>query len=161
MAESLLRSFLQKNNLGKYETKLREYGIESLNDLLGEDAESLNEIAEAEEVNMSKFHKKKFVKAILQLQEEQEVKDDRSGFLDVPQLKELHVETANRNIMVIGETGTGKSSFLNSCVNYLFETKYDDAFRYKLVNVRANSTQSDTENVNVYRLKPPKLPYQL
>eukprot|EP01084_Bolivina_argentea_P210359 358075_1 len=147
MAE--LKSFLQKNKLQKYETKLKEY-VDSLDELLDEDANSLNKIAT--DIGMKKLQKPKFVDGILKLKEENECKDDRSGSIDVPQLKELNVETPNRNIMVIGETGTGKSSFLNSCVNYLFQTKYEDAFRYKLVNVRTNSTQSDTENVNIYRL---------
>eukprot|EP01084_Bolivina_argentea_P255170 429104_1 len=169
MADTL-KSFLSENKLSKYEAKLiDEYGVEELDDLLGLDENDLEEAADTAE--MKPFHKKKFIKKVQELQaksnekvaiiDEKDEKDDRFGFLNVPQLKEISVEKPNRTIMVIGETGTGKSSFLNSSVNYLFDTQYKNTFRYKLINIASNSTESDTKDVTIYYLNPPKLPYQL
>ena len=39
--------------------------------------------------------------------------------------------------MVTGVTGAGKTTFVDSMVNYLLGTEYYDKFRYKLVDERS------------------------
>jgi ABC-type lipoprotein export system ATPase subunit len=38
-----------------------------------------------------------------------------------------------KTMMVFGETGSGKSTFLNAIVNYLAMVDIEDSFRYQLV----------------------------
>ncbi|KAM3147581.1 hypothetical protein pb186bvf_000388 [Paramecium bursaria] len=63
-----------------------------------------------------------------------------------------------RSMIVIGETGTGKSSFINYFINHYLEVKQDDNFRYQLVTENKNQSQavSQTQNVNIYYIKPYK-----
>jgi len=37
-------------------------------------------------------------------------------------------------IMVVGQTGSGKTTLLNSFINYLLGIKFEDNFRYKIIN---------------------------
>eukprot|EP01084_Bolivina_argentea_P303705 524407_1 len=47
--------------------------------------------------------------------------------------RSLDSSKKNRTILVIGATGTGKTTCLNSMMNYLWGVEYDDKFRYKLI----------------------------
>lgn len=44
---------------------------------------------------------------------------------------------AVKNFIVIGQTGTGKSTLIDSYVNYLFGIDFYDKFRYKLIDERS------------------------
>ena len=59
--------------------------------------------------------------------------------------------------MVIGPTGTGKTTLLNSYINYLMKIKYDDNFRYKIINENFGRGQShsQTKDVTNYNIKTP------
>ena len=54
-----------------------------------------------------------------------------------------------KTIIVFGETGVGKSTTLNSFVNYLFGVEFDDDFRYVLIEegFTKDQTESVTKNV--------------
>ena len=60
-------------------------------------------------------------------------------------------------IMVIGPTGTGKTTLLNSYINYLMKINYNDDFRYKIINENFNRGQSEsqTKDVTNYNIKTP------
>eukprot|EP01083_Nonionella_stella_P114350 338056_1 len=66
--------------------------------------------------------------------------------------------------MVIGATGPGKTTLLNSFMNYLWEVKYDDPYRFKLIyegHKEENQSESVTDDLTAYYLDPTGLDYQL
>ena len=68
---------------------------------------------------------------------------------------ELFSGRTNENvILLVGETGTGKTSWINAFVNFLFGVTEDDEFRFKLIdeNDEDTQTESKTQCVTVYRL---------
>lgn len=86
------------------------------------------------------------------------------GYIAVDKLKEIDVTKKHRTIMVIGATGTGKTTLLNSMMNYLWGVKHDDKHRYKLVyeiEKKDGDAVSQTDNVTAYNLDPPALQFQL
>ncbi|XP_078029586.1 uncharacterized protein LOC144465132 [Epinephelus lanceolatus] len=60
----------------------------------------------------------------------------------------------NRTIMVLGATGTGKSTLINGMINYILGVKWEDSFRFKLVDEDQSKSQahSQTSEVTVYKL---------
>jgi len=69
-----------------------------------------------------------------------------------------------KSIMVLGATGSGKTTFLNSMSNYLVNVHEDDPFRFKIVTEDEEgeaSSQSKTKMVSAYCFNNTKLPYRL
>eukprot|EP01084_Bolivina_argentea_P268580 456238_1 len=91
-------------------------------------------------------------------------KPNYSGYVSVPKVNKLDLSRRSRTMMVIGATGTGKTTLLNSMMNYLWNVEYDDKYRYKLVyEIKKSGGQADsqTDTVTAYYLDPPALDYQL
>ncbi|XP_068423959.1 uncharacterized protein [Clinocottus analis] len=61
---------------------------------------------------------------------------------------------SNRTIMVLGATGAGKSTLINGMINYILGVKWDDKFRFKLVDEDQTKSQahSQTTEVTVYKI---------
>lgn len=57
--------------------------------------------------------------------------------------------------MIVGESGSGKTTLLNFVINYIMGVKFEDNFRYTLVNDIDKHCR--TSEVNVYNIKPNKL----
>ncbi|PAA60540.1 hypothetical protein BOX15_Mlig016867g1 [Macrostomum lignano] len=65
-------------------------------------------------------------------------------------------------LLIVGETGTGKSTFINGIANAYYRVKYEDKFRFKLIaepegqtkEAAANQAHSQTSVVAVYTLFP-------
>jgi hypothetical protein len=69
-----------------------------------------------------------------------------------------------KTILVVGATGTGKTTFLNSMVNYLYDVKQEDNFRFKIVtqdDEGRDDAKSKTKHVSAYCFNDTKLPYRL
>ena len=57
-------------------------------------------------------------------------------------------------VLLVGETGAGKTTWINCLFNYVMGVKYEDDFRFKLV-VEENAAHqefSQTQNVNMYKI---------
>ena len=65
-------------------------------------------------------------------------------------------QQSSKKIMIIGPTGTGKTTLLNSYINYLMKIKYTDNFRYKIINENFVQSYSQTKNITNYNIKTPE-----
>lgn len=57
-------------------------------------------------------------------------------------------------IMAVGQTGSVKTTFLNSFVNFVYGIRYEDDFRYKIIfkeNI-GDQSKSIIKNLNIYRI---------
>ena len=59
--------------------------------------------------------------------------------------------TTNKVLMIVGATGSGKSTLINGMVNYLLGVEWDDEFRLKLIHEKVESqTKSVTKWISAY-----------
>ena len=59
--------------------------------------------------------------------------------------------TPNKVLMIVGATGSGKSTLINGMVNYLLGVEWDDEFRLKLIHEKVKSqTKSVTKFISAY-----------
>ncbi|XP_035989430.1 uncharacterized protein LOC105922847 [Fundulus heteroclitus] len=73
---------------------------------------------------------------------------------------------SNRTIMLLGATGSGKSTLINGMINYMVGVEWNDSFRFKLINEDSSRSQahSQTSEVTVYEIYHQdgfKIPYSL
>ncbi|XP_075954603.1 uncharacterized protein LOC142956753 [Anarhichas minor] len=61
---------------------------------------------------------------------------------------------SNRTIMVLGATGAGKSTLIDGMINYILGVKWEDSYRFKLVDEGQVTSQahSQTSEVTVYKI---------
>eukprot|EP01084_Bolivina_argentea_P120931 214377_1 len=88
---------------------------------------------------------------------------NESRYRSVPQLQYVQSYKRNRVMIIIGATGAGKTTTINSMMNYLWNVKYHNQFRYKLIfeHNKHDQSESQTNKISIYRLAPPSLMYQL
>ncbi|KAG5843000.1 hypothetical protein ANANG_G00183830, partial [Anguilla anguilla] len=51
----------------------------------------------------------------------------------------------NRTIMMVGETGTGKSALINMMVNYMLGVKWEDKIRFKIIPDESKIPQTESQ----------------
>jgi GTP-binding protein EngB required for normal cell division len=64
-------------------------------------------------------------------------------------------KTASKTILLMGATGSGKTTWINAMVNYVLGVEWEDDFRFKLVNevVKGESqAHSQTQEITAYDL---------
>uniref|UniRef100_A0A8C4TPL9 AIG1-type G domain-containing protein n=1 Tax=Erpetoichthys calabaricus TaxID=27687 RepID=A0A8C4TPL9_ERPCA len=59
-----------------------------------------------------------------------------------------------KTIMILGATGSGKSTLINGMVNYILGVQWEDDFRFKLIHEETSTSQaeSQTSAVTVYEI---------
>uniref|UniRef100_A0A452H1Y6 Fibronectin type-III domain-containing protein n=1 Tax=Gopherus agassizii TaxID=38772 RepID=A0A452H1Y6_9SAUR len=77
-----------------------------------------------------------------------------------------NLQIPNKVIMVLGATGSGKTTLINGMINYVLGVQWKDEFRFKLIHETTNRSQaeSQTSEVTAYEVnhrKGFKVPYSL
>ena len=61
-------------------------------------------------------------------------------------------------ILLVGEKGSGKTTFINGYINYLMEIELDDDFRYVLITGKEiPKTESQTKGLHIYNIRSRKM----
>ena len=87
---------------------------------------------------------------------------DCSSNIKIYQYPKITFSTEEENnskvILLIGQTGEGKTTFINALVNIYSGIKIEDNFRYLLVydNDSSDQTESKTKDVTIYNIRPKK-----
>ncbi|XP_016117992.1 uncharacterized protein [Sinocyclocheilus grahami] len=58
-------------------------------------------------------------------------------------------DVKNKVILLLGSTGAGKTTLVNVMINYILGVKWQDAYRFKLINEVTNRSQAESQTYNV------------
>ncbi|XP_053195574.1 septin-5-like, partial [Scomber japonicus] len=92
--------------------------------------------------------------------------EEKFGTLTRKTVGEKNLNKTNRTILLVGETGTGKSTLINTLVNYTMGVKFEDNIWFEIVEEEPKREQceSQTSDVIVYKIfgyEGKTLPYSL
>nr|XP_060639360.1 uncharacterized protein LOC132779708 [Anolis sagrei ordinatus] len=93
-------------------------------------------------------------------------KEANAASLPKYHLGKENLKAPNKVIMMMGATGSGKTTLINGMVNYILGIQWEDEFRFKLIHEETNQSQaqSQTSDVTAYVVnhqKGFKVPYSL
>ena len=143
--------------------------IDKENFPLDKDLESetkLNEIETDSTINLQSLNKNEIKEEIKinvnrKIEPLPEAKLIKKGKLDIyqyPIIKLTPLEESKAAIvLIVGQTGSGKSTFINAFVNYLMDIELSDNFRYSLINEEERvKTESQTKGLHIYNIRSKK-----
>lgn len=58
-------------------------------------------------------------------------------------------DVKNKVILLVGSTGAGKTTLINVMINYIMGVKWQDSYRFKLINEVTNRSQAESQTYNV------------
>lgn len=94
------------------------------------------------------------------------VSSECNAMIEKYEFGEKKIDVQDKVIMVVGATGSGKTTLINGFVNYIFGIEWKDSFRFKMIvepNV-SNQAMSQTTKITSYTLHHMegfKVPYTL
>ncbi|XP_058035267.1 uncharacterized protein LOC131196502 isoform X1 [Ahaetulla prasina] len=96
----------------------------------------------------------------------EKVSSDASISYLMYQLGKENLEVPNKVILVMGETGCGKTTLINGMINYILGVQWEDNFRFKLIHETSQRREagSRTSEVTAYMVNHQKgfrIPYSL
>ena len=80
-------------------------------------------------------------------------KEEKFGNLTRKTVGEKNLSKTNKTILLVGETGTGKSTLINTLVNYTMGVKFEDNIWFEIVeDEKRSQSESQTSDVIVYKI---------
>ena len=62
----------------------------------------------------------------------------------------LDPSVPSKVLIILGQTGDGKSTLINAMINYIFDIKWEDSFRFVLIPESKHQTHSQTQWITAY-----------
>ena len=91
-------------------------------------------------------------------------KNDKISIYKINSIELTEEEKKNdKVILLIGQTGNGKTTLINFLINVLLGIEYDDNFRFKIIveEKRSDESKSNTSGVHSYNLKVDGYPFPI
>ena len=79
--------------------------------------------------------------------------EDQKNLIRKFEIGESNLCASEKVIMMVGATGSGKTTLINGLFNYIFDVKWKDSFRLKLIEENApNQAESITKYISSYTI---------
>lgn len=65
--------------------------------------------------------------------------------------KDRDCDEKEKTIMLVGATGSGKSTLVDGIVNYVMGVSFEDPFRFTMVTLEDEEKKNDANQVNLFQ----------
>eukprot|EP01083_Nonionella_stella_P008972 26001_1 len=133
----------------------REYRLPMLeyNDYACQGGEGLKQMLHNKGISIVRTFKNKFLRP-----KADEKEQDVIVIEEQREPEKLFASDQHKVILVCGKTGAGKSTLINSMMNYIYGVQYDDKFRLKLIEdvIKRSDAESCTDHISSYYIRRPR-----